>query len=332
MEGVGGLTWQGRSVLVTGANGFIGSWLTGRLLDAGARVTAFVADLDPSSEFVRARLAERAMAVEGRLEDPGAVARVIAAADADTVFHLGAQTIVGEAQRDPMATFEANVRGTYLLLEACRIASAQVARVVVASSDKAYGTAQQLPYAEGTPLAGRNPYEVSKSCTDLLAQSYAHSYGLKVAVARCGNVYGGGDLNWSRIVPGTVRALLRGETPVLRSDGTFVRDYLHVDDVVDAYLALAGWLDQRAERDRDGVAFNFSDESPRTVMEIYDAVCDAYGARVEPAILGQGDGEIHDQFLDASRARDELSWKPRVDLGDGLRRTVDWYRALLESP
>jgi CDP-glucose 4,6-dehydratase len=248
------------------------------------------------------------------------------------VFHLGAQTLVGVAHRDPIGTFEANIRGTYLLLDACRRVGT-VSRVVVASSDKAYGEVGDLPYSESTPLHGTQPYEVSKSCTDLLAQSYAATYGLPVAIARCGNVYGGGDLNWSRIVPGALRWLINGDTPVIRSDGTFVRDYLHVDDVVDAYLALAGWLDAGAAGTRgvtDQIAFNFSDEAPRTVLEMYDAVCEAFGARVEPTILGEGKGEIHDQYLDSSRARDELGWKTSVDLATGLPRAVEWYRQLLD--
>lgn len=323
------MTWTDRSVLVTGAAGFVGSWLCARLVDEGADVVALVPDLDPRSEFARAGLAQRVTVVPGVLEDPDVVSRAVVGHEVDTVFHLGAQTIVGAAHIDPVATFEANIRGTYLLLDACRRASGLVRRVVVASSDKAYGTAE-LPYLESTPLHGVQPYEVSKSCTDLLAQSYAASYGVPVAVARCGNIYGGGDLNWSRIVPGTCRWILRGETPVLRSDGTFVRDYLHVDDVVDAYLSLAGWLDERAGGLADGgIGFNFSDESPRTVMEIYDAVNAAFGARVEPTILGEASSEIHDQYLDASRAREVLGWKASVDLADGMARTVAWYTALL---
>jgi CDP-glucose 4,6-dehydratase len=325
-----GLSWADRSVLVTGAGGFIGSWLTRRLLDEGADVVALVADLDARSELVRGGLVDRVVVVPGVLEDPDAVSRAIIGHEVDTVFHLGAQTIVGAARRDPVGTFEANVRGTYLLLDACRRASDLVTRVVVASSDKAYGTIGDLPYREDTPLAGRAPYEVSKTCTDLLARSYAESYDLPVAIARCGNVYGGGDLNWSRIVPGTLRSLIRGETPVIRSDGTFVRDYLHVDDVVDGYFALAAWIEQGCPgRDADGIAFNLSDESPRTVSEIYDAACDAFGTRVEPRVLDQAAGEIHDQFLDASRARAVLGWKATVELRVGMRRAVDWYRALL---
>lgn len=335
MEGVVGLTWTDRSVLVTGAGGFIGSWLTRRLVESGADVVALVPHLDPRSELVRGDLVSRVTIVPGVLEDPDAVARVVVGREVDTVFHLGAQTIVGSAYRDPVATFEANVRGTYLLLDACRRSQGAVERIVVASSDKAYGTVGTLPYTEQTPLDGRGPYDASKSATDLLAQSYAATYDLPVAIARCGNVYGGGDLNWSRIVPGTIRAIVRGEQPVLRSDGTFVRDYLHVDDVVEAYLVLAGWLDAvragDAANDGHGIAFNFSAEAPLTVMEIYETVCEACGGPVEPLVLGTAAHEIHDQFLDSSRAQAELGWKTHVELIDGLTRAAAWYRALLAS-
>jgi CDP-glucose 4,6-dehydratase len=331
VEGVVGLTWADRSVLVTGAGGFIGSWLTQRLVEAGAEVVALVPELDPRSQFVRGGASERVTVVPGVLEDADAVERVTIGHGVDTVFHLGAQTLVGPAHRDPVATFEANIRGTYLLLDACRRATDVVRRVVVASSDKAYGTARALPYTEATRLEGRAPYEVSKTATDLLAQSYAGTYELPVAIARCGNVYGGGDLNWSRIVPGTIRSLVQGEQPVLRSDGTFVRDYLHVDDVVDAYLVLADWLDgiDAPADDLGGVAFNFSAEAPLTVTEIYRAVCEAYGGYVEPAVLDEAVGEIHDQYLDASRAHTELGWKAEVELAAGTARTVEWYRTLL---
>jgi CDP-glucose 4,6-dehydratase len=328
VEGVVGLSWSGRTVLVTGAAGFVGSWLTERLLDDGAHVVALLPEVDPRSHFARAGLDRRVTVVPGLLEDDRMVTRAVLGHGVDTVFHLGAQTIVGTAHRDPVGTFESNIRGTYLLLDACRRSGGAVQRIVVASSDKAYGTSDQLPYTESMPLHGVQPYEVSKSCTDLLAQSYAATYALPVAVARCGNIYGGGDLNWSRIVPGTLRALLRGETPVIRSDGTLIRDYLHVDDVVEAYLALAGWLDGSPDVG-DGLGFNFSDEAPRSVLDIYRATCEATGRDVAPTVLGQASDEIPEQHLDASRARAVLGWKATVDLGDGLRRTAGWYADLL---
>jgi CDP-glucose 4,6-dehydratase len=240
---------------------------------------------------------------------------------------LGAQTIVGAALRSPAATLASNVTGTWTVLEAARIHSSLVRSVVVASSDKAYGTAEKLPYTEDMPLQGRGPYDVSKSCADLIATAYAQTYGVPVTIARCGNIYGGGDLNWSRIVPGTIRSLLEGDQPVIRSDGTFRRDYLHVDDVVDAYLLLAELGHQGRGA---GEAFNFSDESPLTVREIYDLVCKAtVGEEVEPNVLGRAEHEIRDQWLSAERARTELGWAAKVSMDDGLARTVSWYRDVL---
>ncbi len=323
------MSWAGRSVLVTGATGLVGSALCRRLLDRDARVVALLADVDPRSALVRSGDIGRVVQVTGVLQDPDVVRRTLAAHHVDTVFHLGAQTLVGPARLDPVETFEANIRGTYLLLDACRRAEGAVARVVVASSDKAYGTSESLPYRESTPLRGVQPYEVSKSCTDLLAQSYAGTYGLPVAVARCGNVYGGGDLNWSRIVPGTLRSLLAGETPVIRSDGTLVRDYLHVSDVVEGYLALARWLDEDPRVVPDERAVNFSDESPLSVLALYDAICAVWGERVEPDVRALAADEIPAQHLDATRARTRLGWKATTGLADGLAEALAWYRDLL---
>lgn len=314
-------------MLVTGATGMVGSWLTRRLLDEGATVVALVIDDDPQSELLRSGTIEECTVVSGRLEDYPTVERAVNGQEVDTVVHLGAQTIVGTAQRAPKATFETNVAGTWNVLEACRVHRELVQRVVVASSDKAYGEQDQLPYTEDMSLDARHPYEMSKAATDLVAQSYAHTYELPITIARCGNIYGGGDLNWSRIVPGTIRWLIRGEQPIIRSDGKFLRDYLHVDDAVDAYLTLA---DRAAEPAVAGEAFNVSDESPRTVIEIYDAVCKAVGAgEIEPRVLDAAVGEIRDQYLDAGKARRVLGWKASVSLDDGLARTVDWYRRLL---
>jgi CDP-glucose 4,6-dehydratase len=324
------LEWSGERVFVTGATGIVGSWLVRRLLEKGAYVVTLVRDYDPQTELIRSGDINRVSVVSGSLEEYGAIERAINEHEVGTVIHLGAQTIVGTALRNPLPTFESNIRGSYNLLEACRVHRSLVQRVVVASSDKAYGDSDVLPYTESMPLNARHPYDVSKSCTDLLAMTYAHTYGLNAAIARCGNIYGGGDLNWSRIVPGTIRSLLRGETPVIRSDGTFVRDYLHVDDVVDAYLALAAWLDT-TDGTPDDIAFNFSDGSPRTVLEMYDAVTAGLGAQVEPQILGEAGTEIHDQHLDASLAQATLGWKVQVDLADGMARTCEWYRRLLSE-
>jgi CDP-glucose 4,6-dehydratase len=321
--------WRGRRVLVTGATGMVGSWLVRDLLARGADVVCLVIDADPQSELYRSGDVLRTTVVTGRLEYFADVERAINAQEVDTVFHLGAQTIVGTARRDPLGTFEANIRGTYHVLEACRRHSALVKRVVVASSDKAYGAQKRLPYQEAMPLEGREPYEVSKSCTDLLAQGYFHSYRLPVAVIRCGNIYGGGDLNWSRIVPGTIRSFLRGERPIIRSDGRFVRDYLYVKDVTAAYLAVAERL---RERKVAGQAFNFSPQKAMTVLEMVAAIARVMGTeRLKPIVQGSVQGEIHDQYLSAAKARRVLGWRPVHTLRDGLAETVEWYRAFLSA-
>lgn len=314
--------------LVTGATGMVGSALCRHLVADGTEVVALVIDPDPQSELYRSGTVDATTVVAGRLEDLDTLERAVVVHGPDTVFHLGAQTLVGAARRAPLLTLETNVRGTWNVLEACRRHPGVVGRVVVASSDKAYGEGESLPYREDMQLRGREPYEVSKAAADMVTQSYAVAYGVPAAIARCGNIYGPGDLNWSRIVPGTIRSLLEGGQPVLRSDGTFVRDYLHVDDVVDAYLALADGLAGR--RIAPGDALNFSDESPRTVRELYDAICRAAGRPgTEPHVLDEAPGEIHDQWLSAAKAREQLGWKPQVGLDDGLERTVDWYRSFL---
>lgn len=304
----------------------VGSWLTRALVEAGSYVVALVPDWDPQSELLRSGTINSVNVVNGRLEDYEAVERSINGHEVDTVFHLGAQTIVGTADRSPRATFRSNIEGTWNVLDACRLMGGMVERIVVASSDKAYGE-QELPYVESMPLEGRHPYEVSKSCTDLLTTSYAVTYGLPAAIARCGNIYGGGDLNWSRIIPGTFRSILEGKQPVLRSDGTFVRDYLHVNDVVGAYIALA---ENVHRNDVVGRGFNFSDESPLSVMQIYTACCEAAGKPgLAPLILNKAQGEIKDQYLDATLARSALNWSAEVKLEDGLSKTFSWYRDLI---
>jgi len=317
--------WASKRVFVTGASGLVGSWLVRELLARGAYVVALVRDADEQTELARSGDLARISVVSGALEDAAASERAVVEHETDTVFHLGAQTIVGTALRSPVATFEANIRGTYLLLDACRRNADLVKRVVIASSDKAYGDSPVLPYTEEMPPLGRHPYDVSKSCTDLLAQTYAHTYGLPVTVARCGNIYGGGDLNWSRIVPGTIRGALRGEAPVLRSDGTFKRDYVYVRDAASAYLAMARAMD-RPEIAR-GECFNFGPEKPLTVLEVVDAVLGAMDARhLTPQILGTARAEIRDQYLDSRKAERLLGWRPAYDLARGLEETIAWYR------
>lgn len=319
--------WRDRRVLVTGATGVVGSWLVKELLDAGANVAALVLDVDPQSELVRSGDLGRVTVVKGDLTRYSTIERAVSLHETDTVFHLGAQTLVEAARRSPLATLEANVRGTWNVLEACRVHSSIVQRVVIASSDKAYGEAEQLPYTEDSPLAAQEPYEVSKACGDLIARSYFHAYGVPVGIARCGNVYGGGDLNWSRIVPATIRSLHRGEPPILRSDGTYVRDYVYVRDVARAYMDLAERLGT------DGVAgeaFNFSAEAPLTVHELVEAISRLMGSNgVAPVIEDRAIGEIHDQALSALKARKVLGWSPRYDLDTGLTETIAWYRSFL---
>lgn len=323
------MNWTDRRVFVTGATGIVGSWLVKRLLHLGAEVVALVRDWDPQTELVRSGDILRTSVVNGRLEDYDTLERAINEHEVDTVFHLGAQPIVSTALRNPLPTFESNIRGTYNLLEACRVHRSLVGRIVVASSDKAYGDGPSLPYTEDMPANGRHPYDVSKSCTDLIALSYAHTYDLPVTVARCGNIYGGGDLNWSRIVPGTIRSLWRGERPIIRSNGLFTRDYIFVEDVVDSYLALAEQCDTDGVR---GEAFNFSPESRVSVIEITQAIQRGMDrADLEPVILDQVRAEILHQYLDSTKARQRLGWTAKHALDDGLAKTIAWYRHFLES-
>lgn len=319
--------WRGRRVFVTGATGMVGSWLVKALLAQGAYVIALVRDTDPQSELYRSGDIYQVSVVSGALEDFWALERAISEHETDTVFHLAAQSLVGVAQRFPLSTFESNIRGTYHLLEACRLHRDRVQCVVIASSDKAYGEQPNLPYTEDMPLQGRHPYEVSKSCADLIAQMYYHTYGLPVAISRCGNVYGGGDLNWSRLVPDIIRAFLRKQQPVIRSDGTYVRDYIYVKDVVRAYMCLAERLEDERVR---GQAFNFSLESPMTVLDMVRVIQRLMGCEdIQPIIQNRAMGEIRNQYLSAVKARTLLGWRPRYSLEEGLQETIRWYREFL---
>jgi CDP-glucose 4,6-dehydratase len=319
--------YEGRTALVTGAQGFIGSWLAERLLDEGARVVALRRDVPALSRFKIAELEERCDVVQGDLDDYASLLRILNEHDVNMVFHLAAQTIVGTANRSPLSTFDTNVKGTYTLLEACRatgIVSNPVTAVVVASSDKAYGEHEQLPYKEDFALQPRYPYDVSKACTDLIARSYAHGFGVPVAVTRLANVYGGGDFNFSRIVPDTVRALIRGDRPVIRSDGTPERDYLYVEDAVDAYLAVADSLEKEELRGR---AWNAGNGAPIAVKDLVARLIKAAGSDLEPDIQGEGKpaGEIDRQWLDSGAIRSELGWEPKWGLDEGLAETHRWY-------
>lgn len=321
--------WQKRRVFVTGATGLVGSWLVKRLVSEQAHVVVLIRDADPQSELYRSGDVNRVTVVNGRLEDFDTLARVINEQEVDTVFHLAAQPLVGVAHRYPRHTFETNIRGTYNLLEACHIHRQMVERVVIASSDKAYGTHTTLPYTEEMALQGKHPYEVSKSCADLLAQSYAYTYDLPLAIARCGNIYGGGDLNWSRIVPGTIRSLLQGERPVIRSDGQYVRDYIYVKDVVGAYIRLAEKLSTIAIQ---GQAFNFSPERPLTVLELVERIQKRMQyEHVTLDIQNNAVGEIRSQYLCADKAHEILNWQPQFTLDDSLDETIRWYRDFLAT-
>jgi len=320
------LFWQDRHVFVTGATGLVGSWLVRRLLGEGASVTCLVRDWVPESELVRGHLIDKVKVVRGDVRDSTLLERALGEYEIDTVFHLAAQTIVGIANRKPVSTFETNIQGTWALLEASR-RSPLVKQVIVASSDKAYGDCEILPYSENTPLEGRHPYDVSKSCADLIAQAYHVTYKLPVIVTRCGNFYGGGDLNWNRIVPGTIRSILRGQPPVIRSDGNYIRDYFYVEDGAAAYMLLAEQL--AANRELSGQAFNFSNELQVTVLQLVDRILKAMGSDLKPDIRNEASHEIRNQHLSAAKARDVLGWKPLFDLENALARTVDWYREFL---
>jgi len=319
-------SFAGIPILVTGATGIVGGRLVRRLLDLGGEVVILLRDEPVQADLIRSGDVRRVTRVRGELEDGRLLERVLVDYDVRVAFHLGAQTQVLTAHRDPLTTLEANVRGTYQLIEAAR-RQARPAAVVVASSDKAYGASMTLPYTEDLPLAGRGIYEASKSAADLIATAYAVSYEMPIAIARCGNIYGGGDLNWDRLVPGTVRSLLMGEAPIIRSDGHPKRDYLYVDDAVSAYLRLGQAL---LSGDAAGEAFNFGRNEPVSVMEIVDLLRSIVGREdLVPVIKSSASGEIADQYLDASKAATRLDWRPAFGLREGLTETVAWYRDLL---
>ncbi|TWT95615.1 NAD-dependent epimerase/dehydratase family protein [Neorhodopirellula pilleata] len=320
--------WRDRPVLVTGATGLVGGWLVKSLLQAQADVVCLVRDWTPNAEIMRSGDLDRVNVVRGDICDQDCLERVLGEFEISTVMHLAAQTIVGIANRNPVSTFEANIGGTWKLMEACR-RSPKVEQIVVASSDKAYGDAKVLPYTEDTPLAGMHPYDVSKSCGDLIAQTYANTYGLPVCVTRCGNFYGGGDLNWNRIIPGTIRSVIRGESPVIRSDGSFVRDYFYVEDGAAAYMHLAEQMAARPEL--NGEAFNLSTEIQVSVLELVDAILSEMGTSLKPVVRGEASHEIQHQYLDASKARNWLNWQPAFSLKKGLTRTIQWYHNYFQA-
>jgi CDP-glucose 4,6-dehydratase len=318
--------WDSRPVFVTGATGLLGGWVVRSLVDFGADVVCLVRDWVPQSELLHSDLLARVRVVRGSVCEQDTLERALGEYEIDTVLHLAAQSIVGVANRNPVSTFEANIRGSWTLLEAAR-RTPTVKQIVVASSDKAYGDQETMPYDESTPLQGRHPYAVSKSCADLIAQTYAETYGLPVVITRCGNFYGGGDLNWNRIIPGTIRSLLWGETPLIRSDGNLIRDYFYVEDGAAAYLMLAEKL--AADPSLRGHAFNFSNEIQVTVLDLVREVTRRMGLHIEPHVLGEISNEIRIQHLSARKARTMLGWTLKFTLEQGLDLTIDWYRRFL---
>lgn len=315
--------WTDKNVLVTGCTGFLGTWLCQVLVGAGANVVGLVRDKVPRSRLIQSRIIDHINVVSGEIENYLLLERLLNEYEVQTVFHLAAQTIVGVANENPLSTFEANIRGSWSLLEACR-RTKRVEQVVLASSDKAYGEHEQLPYGEEAPLLGRHPYDVSKTCADLIAQAYANTYGLPVCITRFGNLFGGGDINFNRLIPGTIRAVVRGQRPVIRSDGKYTRDYIYVEDAARAYTLLAENMSKNPTV--LGHAFNFSYECPLTALEVGDQIIDSMGRNdLQLCVLGAARNEIRHQYLSSRKAREELGWCPIFTFNEGLSRTIRWY-------
>ncbi|MGF7119209.1 GDP-mannose 4,6-dehydratase [Methanobacterium oryzae] len=319
--------WKERNVFITGCTGLLGSWLTKALVEKEANVIGLIRDSVPKSNLNGSGFKDKIVTVRGEVEDYFLLERVLNEYEIDTVFHLAAQTIVTIANRNPISTFEANIKGTWNILEACR-RSPLVESIVCASSDKAYGEQIKLPYDENTPLEGRHPYDVSKSCSDLICSSYYETYELPVCVTRCGNFYGGGDLNFNRIVPGTIRSVLKNERPLIRSDGTMIRDYFYIEDGAAAYMLLAEKMNNKIH----GKAFNFSNEYPLNVLEIVDKILDVMNSDLEPIILNEVSNEIKYQYLSSKNAREYLDWLPLYTMEEGLCKTVNWYKMFFDDP
>ncbi|MGW7760108.1 GDP-mannose 4,6-dehydratase [Bacillus velezensis] len=319
--------WKNKNVFVTGCTGLLGSCLVKELIDQGANVTGLVRDTVPKSNLYQGEQVKQMNIVQGALEDLDVIERALGEYEIDTVFHLAAQAIVGVANRNPISTFEANILGTWNILEACR-RHPLIKRVIVASSDKAYGDQPVLPYDENMPLQCKHPYDVSKSCADLLSHTYFNTYGLPVCITRCGNLYGGGDLNFNRIIPQTIQLVLNGEAPEIRSDGTFIRDYFYIEDAVEAYLLLA---EKMEELNLAGEAFNFSNEIQLTVLELVEKILKAMDSDLKPKVLNQGSHEIKHQYLSAEKARKLLNWTPAHTIDEGLEKTIEWYKAFFQK-
>jgi CDP-glucose 4,6-dehydratase len=309
------VNWQDKSVFVTGASGFLGGWLVNRLLELDADVVCLMRDWIPQSNLFN--VLDKVKVVRGSIRDQALLERILGEYEVNTVFHLAAQAIVSVANRNPVSTFDSDIKGTWSLLEACR-RSPTVKREIICSSDKAYGTQEKLPYTEDMPLKGIYPYDVSKTCVDLIAQSYTTTYKMPIGITRCGNLYGGGDLNWNRIVPGTIRSIIRNQRPIIRSDGTMIRDYFYVEDAVNALIALA-------ENNVIG-AFNFSNNKPLSVTQIVYRILELMDSNLLPIIKNEVSNEIKEQYLDSSKAMNLLNWKPQYTVDNGLAKTIEWYK------
>lgn len=320
--------WQDRRVFVTGASGLVGGWLVEELLNRKADVVILLRDWVPGSRLISSKLLEKTTIVRGDLSDSKELERVLAEYEIQSVIHLAAQTIVPIANKNPLSTFESNIAGTWNLLEASRHVKS-ISSIVVASSDKAYGDVPDLPYKEDMPLRAIYPYDVSKACADMIGVSYAKTFGMPIAITRCGNFFGGGDLNWNRIIPGTIRSVIREQPPVIRSDGTLLRDYIYVEDAVSGYLTLSEALSLNPAL--RGEAFNFSNETQKTVLDLTMSIINLQGSALKPIIQGQNHGEIQAQYLDSSKAANVLGWKAKFGLDEGLKKTIDWYQTYLEG-
>ncbi|MEN8237071.1 MAG: GDP-mannose 4,6-dehydratase [Pseudomonadota bacterium] len=315
--------WQDRRTFITGASGLVGGWLVEKLLEKGTDVVILLRDWVPGTQLIASKLFEKTTIVRGDLSDSRKLERILAEYEIESVIHLAAQTIVPIANKNPLSTFESNIAGTWNLLEACRLVQS-ISSVVVASSDKAYGDAPELPYKEDMPLRAAYPYDVSKACADMISLSYAKTFDVPVAITRCGNFFGGGDLNWNRIIPGTIRSIIRDQAPVIRSDGSLIRDYIYVEDAVSAYMTLSEAL--ALNPDLKGQAFNFSNETQKNVNDLTLMILEALNSNLKPVIRGENHGEIQAQYLDSSKANNLLKWQPKFGLETGLEKTIDWYK------
>lgn len=319
--------WEDKNIFITGADGFLGSWLTKGLVERKANVTVLLRDKVPSSPLFTSGVINNVNIVNGDLVDYLLIERALNEYEIDTVFHVGAQTIVGTANRNPISTFKSNIEGTWNVLEAVR-RSNNVKRLVIASSDKAYGSHDKLPYDEDTPLKGEHPYDVSKSSADLISQAYFKTYGIPVAITRCENIYGGGDLNFNRLIPGTIKSIYLKQKPIIRSDGKFFRGYIYLEDAVMAYLMLAGNLDRNEIK---GNTFNFGLGKPIKVLDVVNLIVKLMKSKLQPVILNEASNEIREQYLSIDKAIKLLDWKPKYTLEEGLLKTINWYKDFFKN-